>query len=371
MDISYKGGYVPELDGLRGFAILAVMMSHTHIHAVRGGFIGVDIFFVLSGYLITSLLVKEFDACGSISFKNFYMRRVLRLAPALILMLLCYSVFVFVQFGGGENGRHFKSVLYALFYSSNWVRAFNLHNMGLLSHTWSLSIEEQFYILWPVTLVLMLRRIESRKKIMFIILSMMLLSWLLRVIMASNGAPANRLYNGLDTRADALLAGCVIGIAHASGILRLDDRLRGFRGIITAGAAFFFIVVITNVGWSNMAVFYWIEGVAEICAVLLLLNVFASPESRFNRLLKSGPAVWLGTLSYGVYLWHDPVYKYMIDSGYSGFTVAAAGTVISLSLASASYYILEKPVLKLKKRLQNGYRSETISKRAAINIPSE
>ena len=215
--------YRPELDGLRGAAILSVMAFHAHASFMKGGYIGVDIFFVLSGFLITSLLVSEYDRYGSVSLKNFYMRRVVRLAPALIILLLVFCLDSFLFLSGKKANNNYVDSLISLFYLSNWARAFSLHPPDYLGHTWSLSIEKQFYFVWPILLLNFLRFFNSRKLIVLITISIALLAWMLRVYLQIKGATMERLYNGLDTRADALMVGCAIGVAYSSGMFNKQN----------------------------------------------------------------------------------------------------------------------------------------------------
>jgi hypothetical protein len=171
--MSHTFGYSREFDGLRGISIVLVMTSHLGILAIAGGIFGVDIFFVLSGFLITTLLVAEFDNSGSrVSFKHFYIRRALRLGPALALLLVAYLTLG--AWVGKDPASYGWRALIALCYMSNWVNAFGLFNMRELSHTWSLSIEEQFYIVWPVILVAVLRWVKDRRKIMLILAAVVL-----------------------------------------------------------------------------------------------------------------------------------------------------------------------------------------------------
>jgi len=148
-------GHVPALDGLRAVAVISVMGYHLGVPGMDGGLVGVDMFFVLSGFLITNLLVKEYQKTDGINLRNFYIRRLLRLYPALLLMLITWDVISTLFIG---NGLHvIGASLITLVYMTNWARAFGLYDMVILAHTWSLSIEEQFYIFWPLLLVLMLR----------------------------------------------------------------------------------------------------------------------------------------------------------------------------------------------------------------------
>lgn len=154
-----KLGFVPALNGLRGVAILLVLGNHIPLRQYKSllpaGFVGVDIFFVLSGFLITTLLMQEFNKTGSVSLKNFYIRRALRLGPALLVMLAVICALSFALFDRARARENCMDALIALFYCSNWVKALSLsHNgLGIVAQTWSLSAEEQFYIVWPLLLL--------------------------------------------------------------------------------------------------------------------------------------------------------------------------------------------------------------------------
>ena len=171
-DKEFKPGYVPALDGIRGIAIICVMIMHSGFKLFKGGFIGVDIFFVLSGFLITYLLVREYDRHDEqVNLKAFYARRALRLGPALILMLIGNSLWGIFFFTPAESMSNLEDALIALFYMANWARAFEIHAPRFLGHTWSLSIEEQFYILWPMIFLLLMRCIRSRALVAAVVLA--------------------------------------------------------------------------------------------------------------------------------------------------------------------------------------------------------
>ena len=167
-------GYEPSLDGVRAIAVLLVMVGHLGL--VYAGGLGVDIFFVLSGYLITAILVSEFSATGQISLKKFYARRALRILPAVILLLLALNIFVTISQPSDQAATLRWDSLGALFYVANWLRAFG-RDLGILGHLWSLSIEEQFYLLWPVTLGFLLsRKLSMNQMILVVALAVILVN---------------------------------------------------------------------------------------------------------------------------------------------------------------------------------------------------
>lgn len=358
--------YIPGFDGMRGMAILLVMLFHTGIPNFKGGFIGVDIFFVLSGFLITSLLIKEQASTGRINLKHFYLRRILRLAPALLLLLLTVAISGFALMLKGPAYTDFSSVLITLFYSANWVRAFNLHPMGILSHTWSLSIEEQFYMLWPIMIILLLKHVKSKKEIFNIVFTLSILSWFLRIYLTQSGFPAERIYNGLDTRADGLLIGCLAAIMHNFSLQEEWFSFGTKRYILLKNLAFagltFPFVILFNISWRNINMFYWINFLVEVFTAALILHIISNNTGLIKRLLTFKPLVWTGSISYGIYLWHDPVFEVMRSYGFSKLSILVLGSIITFAISTASYYIMEKPVLRLKKRLQDKSTGLTTSK---------
>jgi peptidoglycan/LPS O-acetylase OafA/YrhL len=346
-------GYVPALDGMRGLAVSAVMLTHATFggNRLQGGSIGVDIFFVLSGFLITSILVREYDRGGQINLRRFYARRVLRLGPALAAMLLILSVGGWLLFDAARARSNVTDALITLFYAANWSRAFNLHPPLLLGHAWSLSVEEQFYLIWPIMLIGLLRLVRSRLRIVYLICAGAGLSVLLRVWMAWNGASIERLYNGLDTRADSLLVGCALGMLLASDLIPEDakrtiaSRLRLLAPVSTC----VFVGVLLLSSWRSPDLYYWLFVVVEVLVALIILQIFVAERSWAQWFFSRKPLVWIGTISYGLYLWHYPIYALLREDG-RGPRAFAGGTVLTFLVAAVSYYAMERPILRLKQR---------------------
>jgi peptidoglycan/LPS O-acetylase OafA/YrhL len=199
--------YEPALDGLRAFAVTGVVLAHAlpGSRYIPGGGIGVDVFFVLSGFLITRILAREISVTGSIDFKLFYMRRLLRLTPPLAFLLLTELAFEFLT--SSDFATHEKAALMSASYLMNWNRAFNWWPQGNLGHTWSLAIEEQFYLIWPALLIF----IYPRRPIRWLsVIIVMVLAW--RTYLIHQGASIDRIYNGFDTHSDSLFIGCAVGL---------------------------------------------------------------------------------------------------------------------------------------------------------------
>jgi peptidoglycan/LPS O-acetylase OafA/YrhL len=341
-------GYQPTLDGVRAIAVLLVMLGH--LGAVYAGGLGVDIFFVLSGYLITAILVSEFSATDGISLRKFYARRALRILPAVILLLLVLNALVGLT-QAFEQAQTFRwNSLGALFYIANWLRAFG-RDIGILGHLWSLSIEEQFYLLWPIALAFLLSRKLTRTQILIIIGIAVVLVNADRICLYRGIESFNRIYNGLDTRADALLVGCALGLLGYQFLSRRVFAVLGLIGAVFVGHVLFR-------GYPVPADFQVPFGLTiggtlfALGVAFFLAAVLSNPDTIFFKWLRLPPLVWTGRLSYGLYLWHFPVFTFVSVSlpalqPMQLMALQVAGTFVAATL---SYYLLERPCLKLKKK---------------------
>ena len=349
---SFKLTYSPPLDGLRGIAILSVLFFHAEVPFLKGGFLGVDLFFVLSGFLITSLLISEFDTHGAINLKDFYIRRILRLVPGLVLLLLAFCLLSLLLLESEQANRNYIDALISLTYLSNWARAFSIHPPDYLGHTWSLSIEEQFYIIWPIVLLGLLRASTQRFYVVLFAVAIAILSWLVRVSLLDSGAAPERLYNGLDTRADALMAGCAAGAALMSGLLTNKKPRKNIETPLNVIALVSFGVLCAFFIFSDwQAKFLYQFGfiIIELLTIILIVDVLTNSKSIIRKFLEMEWLVWIGTISYGMYLWHYPIFRVLFELNQSWSTVLMVGFPVTFAVAASSYYLMEKPLLKLKK----------------------
>lgn len=349
------GGRVAGLDGLRTVAVVLVIVYHVEPDLVPGGSVGVDVFFTISGFVITRLLVTEYARSGRIGLWSFYRRRWLRLMPALLVMCAVTAVL---------------SVTFALpLFQGAWVAAVlaagsvvNLVRAGSagtysdltapLSHTWSLGVEEQFYLAWPLLLLVLLRHARARVVLGWVaVLCVLPVLW--RTVLWDPSA-AHRIYNGPDTRADQLLVGALLALVLAR--LRADDprlgRLRRWAGrlccpaLVLLGLIAWQIPITEVSGWNPV----WYTAGFLAAAVLTACVVAAldlCPESWPTRLLSLSVPVWIGrNLSYGMYLWHYPVIRLLHDLGVRGDLLLPAGLAATLAAALASYAFVERPLLR-------------------------
>jgi peptidoglycan/LPS O-acetylase OafA/YrhL len=340
----YPLGYKPALDGLRAFAILPVLLFHGGAPGFRWGYIGVDVFFVISGYLITSILLNEYVRRGKISFLAFYRRRALRLLPALVVVCLSFFCLSCVVLKDPKQAA--QEVAIVLLYVANWTRALDAGVPKALGHTWSLSIEEQFYTAWPlVVLAILSFKSSARFAFRFIVaLALAVACW--RACLAVEGISADRLYFGTDTRADALLIGA--GLAFALATPGMAVRLESVTRYLWIPAAILVIALPAIFPWFDRRMFYAGFGIVALSAATILAA--ALYEGFLARVLGSRTLVWIGKRSYGLYLWHYPIMllcllQFRVPDGVALTLIEATA---SLVLAALSYEFIERPFLQLR-----------------------
>jgi peptidoglycan/LPS O-acetylase OafA/YrhL len=349
----FRLGRRPALDGVRGLAILMVLLSHMPNLGLTGGFYGVDLFFVLSGFLITSLLLEEWRETGSISLGAFYARRALRLLPALIVVLAAVVAFSAWKDPAADAAAMRKTALLTLLYSTNWFKAYGALPNETLSPMWSLSIEEQFYLVWPLLLVTMLRSGASRRAMAAVVIALLLGSAAARALLWGDTIRAShRVFFGTDTHADGLLCGVLAALAMAwsDGAFRPQPaRILNWIGHL------FVVYLIVYLGeWPYdrwlLQGGYLLMNAASAAMVVCLVS---APWRALRSLFEFKPLVWVGRVSYGIYLWHIAVFwglgRLNLPLG-RGFWPAAVGA--TFALAALSFYGLERPMLRLKRRFE-------------------
>ena len=350
-DKVFELGYSRPLDGLRGVAVLAVMAFNAHLSFFKGGYIGVDLFFVLSGFLITSLLVQEFHRTANINLRNFYYRRALRLLPALFVLMLFISAYAAILQPKEKAVTTWNGVLCTLFYVANWAQTGDA-GIGALSHCWSLSVEEQFYLIWPLLLILLLKSRFKRWGILVTLGLMMAASFVWSALLSYKGVGSNRIYLGSDTRAGELLVGCLVALFLHWGLVPKTNVVRNalrFISILTfAFIGYTVVAVEAKSAFLYRGGFFLISvGTAGVIAYILFFPSIVSKVMRFR------PLVWTGRISYGLYLWHFPIFegsRQALENRLNSFVYQGLRFGAVFIVATASFYLLEKPFLKLKQR---------------------
>jgi peptidoglycan/LPS O-acetylase OafA/YrhL len=334
---AWRLGRRPGLDVVRGIAILMVMVSHLGHRWRSEGAIGVSIFFVLSGFLITALLLQEWRDRGRIDFKAFYVRRARRLLPAMVVMIAVVSAVK--AHLGVPWGESLGSVL---LYVSNWAYIHGVQ-MTWVQHTWSLAIEEQFYLVWPILLVLALRVVKPIRLVPALAV-LMLASTAVRWSLYASGAAPLRIYEGTDARADALLAGCALAVLAHSGV-----RLPKLDAVAAGWALSAAVVVGLVASDLNHNVVGPTIGL-PLGVILLLAGLGMRHDATMRR---DGAAVvaWFGRRSYGLYLWSVPI---ALSAPYFfpgiGMTGKLALAGMSVGIAELSWRLIEAPILARGRR---------------------
>jgi peptidoglycan/LPS O-acetylase OafA/YrhL len=365
-EAAVTGRHLPALNGLRGVAVIGVVAYHMQLGWARGGYLGVDLFFVLSGFLITTLLLEEWVGSRRIHLAAFWGRRAKRLLPALFLVVAALAVYLIANglWGGpGANGLVDLSglrgdAISTLLYVNNWHSIFGHQSYfaqysapSPLQHTWSLAIEEQFYLVWPLVLLVLLRygRGVWRRAGVALTVGLGVLSAVLMAVLFTPGVDPSRVYYGTDTRLFDLMAGATIAFVAAA---RQQPKARASRTLHVVGPLAgvgllaFWVLAGTPAGLPTNFMF---EGGFLVCALLAGLVVADArliEAGVFGRGLAWRPLHFVGTISYGVYLWHWPVIVYLngARTGLSQWPLDLLRVAVTLALSTASYYLIERPI---------------------------
>jgi peptidoglycan/LPS O-acetylase OafA/YrhL len=340
--------YRPGLDGLRAIAVAAVFLYHARIDWLPGGFLGVDLFFVLSGYLITSLLLVEWEARNRIDLRRFWLRRARRLLPALVVVVLA-SLALAAIFARQDLAHTRSDAVSSLLYYTNWHEIianhsyFNLMgNPSLLQHTWSLAIEEQFYIVWPLLLVPCLVLVGRKRLPMLVIAGIAASAALMWILYNPDGGDPSRVYYGTDTRAFLLLMGILLALVWP-WIQRLRQAVPLLE-LLGVAALVGTVLLFRQMQEFNPTLYRGGDLAAAFCFVVLVAAV-AHPRTGIGEALGVAPLRWVGERSYGIYLWHWPII--VLVAGVNtrpspGVVVAEA--VLVLVVAALSYKFVEQPI---------------------------
>jgi peptidoglycan/LPS O-acetylase OafA/YrhL len=361
-----QGRYLPALDGLRALAITGVIAFHLGYGWASGGYLGVDLFFVLSGFLITTLLLEEWLQSGVVKLARFWGRRARRLLPALLLMVALVVVFVATESGGlpidwsGLRGQALATVGYA----ANWQLLathqsyFDQFTVASpLKHTWSLAIEEQFYLVWPLVIVAMMRLLRRfRRPASWRTVGLVLTAggavisagWM--AFLWLHGASVDRVYYGTDTRAFDLLAGAALAMMTVGRPQPSAVSLRRLRfaslGAVAVLAACWTTAGVVGTEYPRSWMF---EGGFALCAVagaVVIADVRTTKVGPFGSLLSLRPVRYVGKISYGLYLWHWPVIVELTPARThtTGTALSAVRVAVTFGLAVTSYYLVEQPI---------------------------
>ncbi len=345
--------YIPALDGLRALAVLAVIAYHTGLPGCEGGLMGVTVFFVISGYIVTKILLVEFARTGRISFKDFYIRRIKRLLPAILLVIVATGALC-TLFNHPLLTKMRPEILPSLFFVNNWWQILNdasyFENIGLpspLTHFWSLAIEEQFYLVLPATLFCVLKfggKLRHRRNLSLFFLILAALSALEMTLLYDPTQDPTRVYYGTDTRAFSLLMGAFVAVLTTGAKDKLPQAFREACAIVGA------VGVIICLGVMGGEDPFTYQGGMVICSALTAILIYGTlwKDSGFiAKVLSLKPFIWVGKRSYGLYLWHYPLVLLFTPAngsfGLDGLLMVVA-ILCTFICAELSYRFIENPI---------------------------
>ncbi len=349
--------YMPALDGIRAVSILGIMANHGGFGWANGGVISVNVFFVLSGFLITMLLMKEWGRSGTILLRAFWARRARRLLPALFVLLGGIGLYALFFAPDGSQSLLRGDGIATLFYVANWHQI--LANQSYfaqvsapspLLHTWTLAIEEQFYVVWPLVVLGVLKLTRSSRALFVVAVVGVVASAVEMALLFHAGGDPSRIYYGTDTRAQDILTGAAMGIVLHRRPVATSGRARVGFSALAAVAAAVFVAEWAWVDASRDMVFRGGFLLADVMVALVICGVTMAPRGLPARVLGIGPLAYVGRISYGLYLWHWPVFLVLDQSrtGLVGYPLFALRSAVTFVIAVFSWYVVETPVRQKK-----------------------
>lgn len=346
--------YMVGLDSLRGIAILGVILYHINFNWMPGGFLGVTVFFVLSGYLITDILAMEWKRNKRIDLKKFWLSRARRLLPGMLVMLVITLAWITI-FHSSLLEKMRGDSLAALFYVSNWWYIYhklsyfdNFNQISPLNHFWSLAVEEQFYVVWPFIISLGLYYIKKQSRMILLICLGAFASALAMAILYEPGVDPSRIYYGTDTRAFSLLIGAVLALVWPSNRLanKIIPKARFILDVVGGIALIIILVMFWKTNQYDPFLYKGGMVLLSIATALLVANL-VHPASRIAQFLRFRPLRWVGVRSYGIYLWHYPILTLTtpkVNAGDFSIIRAILQFLLIILIAQISWKFIEKPI---------------------------
>jgi peptidoglycan/LPS O-acetylase OafA/YrhL len=341
------------LDGVRAIAVALVVGYHAGIPWLGGGLLGVSVFFTLSGYLITAILLSGWEQTRGVGLGMFWIRRARRLLPAVVVLLLVVMAATVVVDPGSAAARG-REALAALFYVANWTTIASgqsyfdrVAGPGPLDHMWSLAVEEQFYLVWPLVLLGLIVLLGGLRRVAWATALLAAGSFVLLAVLAQPGFDNTRAYEATDTRAGSLLVGAAVALIWRPGRLPLHPGRPALARWDAAGVLALMVIGALAVGTDQYSMFLYHGGLLVLSlATAALVLVVSHPASRLGRVLGVGPLAWLGERSYGIYLWHLPVLVFAPAALLRGQPLLRGILLgaVSVGLAALSWRWLEEPI---------------------------
>ena len=350
--------YIPAIDGLRAIAVIAVILYHLGVSWIPGGFLGVDLFFVISGYVITRLLLDSIQERGGLDLRDFYMARIRRLLPPLVFMIVVTSIVVGI-WAPDTTKKFLTDAPFSIFGGMNWWLVFNqqdyFENSGrppLLQHTWSLAVEAQFYLLWPLILLLVLKYF-GKKVIPAAALTIAAISGVALMLVsfqldAANSSKVSHVYFGTDTHSIGLFLGAALAVSWIPQNFNLQVTRRA-QDFIDGIGVFGFIGILATfalIDESKPTLYRIAFPLAGIFGTAILISI-VHPASRFAPLLRNKVLLWIGERSYAIYLWHWVIFQIsrpQVDLDGENWALFSLRILLVLAMADISLRLVELPI---------------------------
>lgn len=341
------GDYFPALDGLRGLMALGVIFAHVKLAWFPGAQIMMDVFFVISGFLITLILLRNVKRTGNLQLLKFFARRVRRLYPALLLVIVVYLVVAAILVD--DLAPILTDAIRTLFYYSNWTKLYDHVYPTYFEHTWSLSIEEQFYLLWPALLLITLKLRLGRAKTLLLFAGLMLIAAGWRNFLVFEGVEWSRVYYGLDTRMDAFFMGGILAIAWGEWGEKWRRSIIFLRLMQVCACLLFVLILLCKP--REIYYFVWQQSLVLLFSGATVLALILPMENWFKSCLSSRPIQRLGLMCYGIYLWHWPLlWLLVVKFSFPPIVNLAIVMPSTLLLAYLTYRYIELPILSKRSR---------------------
>lgn len=339
--------YYPALDGVRGWSALCVLIAHVHLAWLPGAMVLMDLFFAISGFLITSIIWRGARKRGRIDLLQFWKRRLQRLYPVLLLVVAVFTLAAYILLE--DPVPSYKDALTTLLYVSNFTKLYDYVLPTLFGQTWSLGVEEQFYLLWPLLFWLFLQlRLEMRGVTIFLgCLALACMLW--KAYLIHSGVPWSRLYYAPDTRLDAFVVGGMLAIYHPRLLAWCQSRL-AHGVLVLAGCAL--IVLVAYATPREMVYFLWQQSLALVLSAALILLLTSPRPSLFKWLFSLRPSVFVGQRCYSIYLWHWPIiWLLLVTVRPDPLVMLIIVAPLVMVLSCLSYHYLELPFMSRRNTL--------------------
>lgn len=348
-----QGRYITGIDGLRSIAVLMVLAYHLQLPFAKGGLLGVTVFFVISGFLITRILVSELDSTHTVDLKKFWIRRVRRLLPA-VLAMAAVLIFVSAVWNRVLFTKACSDLLSAIFCYNNWHQIFRnisyFENAGMpspLTHCWSLAVEAQFYLLYPLLLIFFAKFQDWRKISACATLLLAVLSMGAMWVLFDPSTDPSRVYYGTDTRAFSLLFGAFLALITTDKKPKRKQRMTPAARILNdaagAGALLTLLYMMARTDGYGSFLYRGGQGLASACTVLVIFSLL-NADGTLSRILSIAPLKWISERSYGIYLWHYPVILLISNGKKAAWWVNILEILLTFLLSDLSYRFIETPV---------------------------